>query len=59
MAYATVFGYAFTSGLRQKTTLWEDGQPILLTGQQATQHTQSFRLLFYFWCLIYYTFFHL
>lgn len=42
MAYATVFGYAFTSGLRQKTTLIEGGQPILLTGQQATWHTQQF-----------------
>ena len=36
MAYATVFGYAFTSGLRQKTTLRGSGQPILLAGQEAT-----------------------
>ncbi len=41
-AYATVFGYAFTSGLRQKTTLIEGGQPILLNGQQAAWHTQQF-----------------
>ena len=41
-AYATVFGYAFTSGLRQKTTVIEGGQPILLTGQQAAWHTQQF-----------------
>lgn len=41
MAYATVFGYYFTSGLQQKTTLIEGGQPILLTGQQAAWHTQQ------------------
>ena len=42
LAYATVFGYAFTSGLRQKTTMIVGGQPILLTGQQAARRTQQF-----------------
>ena len=42
LAYATVFGYAFISGLQQKTTVIEGGQPILLTGQQAAWHTQQF-----------------
>ena len=42
MAYATVFGRAFTSDLRQKTTPRKSGQPILLTGQQAAWHTQQF-----------------
>ena len=39
-AYAIVFGCYFTSGVRQKTTICKGGQPILLTGQQAAQHTQ-------------------
>lgn len=49
LAYATVFGCDFTSDshlifkprvVRQKTTLVKGGQPILLTGQWAAQHTQ-------------------
>lgn len=65
LAYATVFDYAFTSGFRQKTTMIEGGQPILLTGQQAAWHTQQFSadilllvsivkyILFCVWCQVF------